>query len=248
MKIAISLITYNDLELLKPCLESLFVSDLNQHEFKLFVCDNGSNTQMIEYISNLDVNKYIIFNLNNEGIVIPRIKIYKEIIKENFDYLLEIHSDMLFPKVWLKQLFDIDDDKTIILEPHIFQPSQRITAEIFESYLNRLVYDKTYYMCRQIHPWLIKLKLVDTIGGYYDEIFSPQQFEDDDFTYRVAVNGFNIKSTGKSWVCHYGGLTRNVSLPSFKEQHLQLFEKKHNILFLDAIKLYEYHPTWRNFK
>jgi len=175
MKIAISLITYNDLGYLVPCLESLFESDLLEHEFKLFVCDNNSNENMTKYLSELCVEKYIIFNSTNEGIVIPRIKVFNEIIKENFHFLLEIHSDMVFPKVWLKPLLNIDDEETIILEPHILLPRNIININYLENKIKEKKYQKIYNKCRQVHPWLIKLKHVDEIGGYYDDNFSPQQ-------------------------------------------------------------------------
>lgn len=242
MKIGISLITYNDLVYLKPCLESLFRSDLNKHEYKLFICDNGSDIEMCEYLSNLNINKYIIFNSKNEGIVIPRIKVYNEIIKETFDLLLEIHSDMLFPKIWLEPLIEIDDNETLILQPHIYQPKNIITIDELESRIKQLKYSKIYNKCRQVHPWLIKLKYVNIIGGYYDENFSPQECDDDDFVYRTLLNNFKIKSTGESWVCHYGGKTRHKVLSSNLAQHLNYFEKKHGIKFSSLLKMFEYHP------
>ena len=245
MKIAISLITHNDLYLLMPCLDTLFKSDLIDFEYKLFICDNNSNKELCEYISRLNCNKYIIFNSQNEGIVIPRIKNYNEIIKEDFDLLLELHADMLFPNIWLKPLLEIDDDNTIILEPHIFQPDRIVSLEQFMKKINHLYKDVIYNDCRQVHPWLLKLNKIDEIGGYYDNRFSPQQFEDDDLTYRVISNKFNIKSTSKSWVCHYGGLTRNLVLPSYREEHQKLFEIKYNIMFSEAIKLYKNHPAFR---
>jgi GT2 family glycosyltransferase len=241
-KIAISLITYNDINLLIPCINSLINSDLNNHLYKFFIVDNGSNDLMKDYIKNLPFEKNVTLLDKNLGIVIPRIKVYNEIIKEDFDFLLELHPDMLFPKLWLNELLKIDEDNALILEPHIYQPKKIILIENLEKKIDELYYNVIYNKCRQTHPWLIKLKLVNKIGGYYDKIFSPQQFEDDDFVYRTIKNGYFIKSTGMSWVCHYGGLTRNRVLPSYKNEHLKLFEEKHNILFTDMLKMFEYHP------
>ena len=210
MKIAISLITCNDLGYLKPCLDSLFKSDLIEHEIKLFICDNGSNTDFVEYISNIEINKYIIFNSNNEGIVIPRIKIFNEIIKEDFDFLLELHSDMLFPEKWLAELLKIDEDNVAILEPHIFHPSRIVSLKEFNDMIVNKYHSVIYEKCKQVHPWLIKIKHINAVGGYYDANYSPQQCEDDDFVYRVIMGGFKIKSTGLSWVCHYGGAIGDI--------------------------------------
>jgi len=58
----------------------------------------------------------------------------------------------------------------------------------------------------------------------------------------VLNNGFKIKSTGESWVCHYGGVTRNKVLPSYAIEHKNYFMKKHNITFEAFVKMFEYHP------
>lgn len=242
MKIAISLLTHNDLPYLKPCIESLLNSDLLQHTVKLFAWDNNSNDALQHFLSGINVNKQLHFNSSNEGIVIPRIKIFNEIIKEDFDFLLEIHSDMLFPKIWLSPLLAIDDEQTGILEPHIYLPGKRITIDILEEKIQQLKYSGIYNKCRQVHPWLIKLQHIGAVGGYYDENFSPQQCEDDDFIYRMMLNGFKIKSTGKSWVCHYGGVTRGKALPSFTAEHKKYFISKHGIDFDSFVDMFEYHP------
>lgn len=244
--IAISLICKDDEQLLKPCLSTLIDSDLNEHNIKLFCYDNGSNLPMKELLNSINIDKWIYNNPINNGIVIPRIKIYEEIKKENFDFLLEIHSDMLFPKIWLRPLLDIFDEKTGILEPHIYQPRSIgiVSIEYFETIKPTLLKDVVYEKCRQTHPWLINLTIVDKVGGYYDEIFSPQECEDDDFVFRVLNNNFKIKSTGNSWVVHYGEKTRTRLLPSNLTNNLKLFSTKNNINFKDFLNMFEIHPAY----
>ena len=242
MKIAISLLTHNDLLYLKPCIESLLTSDIVLHTIKLFVHDNASNNNLKKYLKNIRIEKYIHFSDTNHGIVIPRIQIFNEIIKEDFDYLLEIHSDMLFPKIWLTPLLQIDDERTGILEPHIYLPRKKITVDELEHKLRELRHKKTFDNCRQVHPWLIKLKFVECIGGYYDIKFSPQQCEDDDFIYRCITNGYKVKSTSLSWVCHYGGVTRSKALPSYSKAHKKYFMEKHKIDFESFLNMFDFHP------
>lgn len=244
MKIAISLLCHNDEAFLKPCLDSLFQSDLLNHDIKLFCFDNNSNESMKNYLNLLEINKWVYSSQTNEGIVIPRIKIYEQIKKEDFDFLLEIHSDMVFPKKWLEPLLNIFDSETVILEPHIYQPTNRtIGVDEFQSKLPSLLNDEIYDKCRQTHPWLVNLKLLDNIGGYYDPLFSPHECEDDDLVYRVIKNGFKIKSTGQSWVVHYGGVIRHKVLPSSLSKHFAYFEKKHGISVYEMIKLFQTHPS-----
>lgn len=242
MKIAISLVYHNDKDYLAPCFDSLLKSDINTQNLKLFCYDNASIESAEKILSDFEIEKWFYRSNTNDGIVIPRVKIYEEIIKEDFDFLLELHSDMLFPKEWFNELIKILDDETIILQPHIFLPKKFINLEYFESVLESLKYDKIYEKCMQVHPWLINLKLVSDVGGYYDINFSPHECEDDDFVYRILLNDKKIKSTGKSWVVHYGGVTRHKVLPSCLSTNMKYFVNKHNINFNDFKNMFEYHP------
>jgi len=245
-KIAISLVCHNDEYLLNYCINSLLKSDIINHNLKLFCYDNNSNENLKRFLNQIEMDKWIYSSESNEGIVIPRIKIYQEIIKENFDFILELHSDMLFPKKWLEPLIEIFDETTGIIQPHIFVPRSKgqISLEYFESKLPDLLSNNQYEKCRQNHPWLINTKIIDKIGGYYDEIFSPHECEDDDFVYRVLKNGFKIKSTGLSWVVHYGGSIRHKLLPSNLSRNKKLFSEKNNISFEDFVEMFEIHPHY----
>jgi hypothetical protein len=242
--IAISLICCNDERLLKVSLETLLKSDIIDHNLKLFCYDNNSNNNLKKILSDLKIEKWIFFSDKNDGIVIPRVKIYEEIKKEEFDFILEIHSDMIFPKVWSKPLLELFDEDTGILQPHIYVPRTKgeITLEFFEKRLISLLKDVKYDRCRQNHPWLINTKIIDKVDGYYDVRFSPHECEDDDFVFRVLNKNFKIKSTGLSWVVHYGGSVRHSLLPSKLGINKKLFEDKNKISFDDFVKMFEIHP------
>ena len=187
--------------------------------------------------------------------------------KENYDFLLEIHADMLFPKAWIDYLFDIDDEDTIVLEPHIVHPpgiwDNKQLEDHVSNYFGRIVVgsgivgdggvdeNKIYTKCRQVHPWLVKLDMLDLVGGYYDPIFEPQRCEDDDFTWRILEGGYNIKSTAKSWVLHYGGGTRNARScgGGAGHSHQEKLCKKHGIkvdqISQHVAKLTEFFPAIR---
>ncbi len=243
MNIAISLICHNDEHILEPCLTSLLKSDLLDHKIKLFCYDNGSGEKMKQYLNSLNVEKLIITSNQNDGIVIPRIEIYKKIIEENFDFLLEIHSDMVFPKIWLKPLLDIFDSETAILEPHIYLPKNRIiSSDEFEKILPSLQTEVQYNKCRQTHPWLVNLKILNSIDGYYDPAYSPHECEDDDLVYRILKNNFKIKTTGKSWVVHYGGMVRHKLLQSCLSKNMEYFTKKNQVSFERFLTMFENHP------
>ena len=255
MKIGISLLSCNDLPYLKPCLESLLESDINNHDFKLCAWDNNSTDETKDFIKSLDVNKTLIESKPEEmpdyNIVLPRIKLYEMIKKENYDFLLEVHADMLFPKVWIDYLFDIDDEDTIVLEPHIVVPSSTWDNKKLEEYIANHSKDRIYTKCRQVHPWLVKLDMLDLVGGYYDPIFAPQRCEDEDLVWRILQSEYNIKSTAKSWVLHYGGKTRNNRHcgDGAGHDHIEKLCKKHGIkvdqISQHVAKLTEFFPAIR---
>lgn len=241
--IAISLLTHNDIKYLAPCIESLLKSDILEHNIKLFCVDNNSTDETRKYLESINLEKKLIYNDTNEGIVIPRIKLHEEIKKENFDFLLELHADMVFPKKWINKLFSLDEDDVGILQPNIINATKIFSVEDLEEYIikngNRKVYDR----CRQVHPWLIKLNKLDQIGGYYDKEFSPHECEDDDLVYRFLKNNLKIKTICDSIVVHYGGVTRHNVLPSCFSKNQQYFHNKHGVSVYDVVKLTQIHPA-----
>jgi hypothetical protein len=246
--IAISLLTCNEYTMLKPCIDSLINSDLKNHNFKLFHYDNNSKDKGNNYINSLNIPTSQFISNENKGIVIPRIEVYNNIVEEGgFDFLLEIHPDMLFPEVWLEPLLKIDNPQTLILQPHIYTRRKFMTLDEFEKYIKDNTKDEIIYnKCRQVHPWLIKLDLVNSIGGYYDTIFSPQRYEDDDFVYRVLKNNYLIRSTNKSNVYHQGEATRHKLLGNKGADHGNKFLKKHGLKSKQTfIEMFEIHPAIR---
>ena len=108
----------------------------------------------------------------------------------------------------------IMDKEVFIVQPFIYQPPQNEILKSFDC-TKFQIYNKPkkiYHRCRQVHPYLINLKLINKIGGYYDADFSPFIFEDDDLVLRALKKGYDIKSTNKSVVIHYGGVTRPIPL------------------------------------
>ena len=86
MKIAISLLTCSDSKLSIPCINSLLNSDLVNYEYKIFCVDNNSSDNTIDFLNSLKCPLFLIENKFNEGIVLPRIKIMDQILKEEYDY------------------------------------------------------------------------------------------------------------------------------------------------------------------
>lgn len=241
-RIGISLLYHNDENYLIPCIESLLDSDISNYEFKFFVYDNASaySWEEIYELNDWDFPYHSYRATENQGIVKPRIHLYEEMKAQNYDYLLEIHSDMLFPIDWFEELMKIMDEEVFIVQPFIYQPPQDEILTTFDCTKFK-IYDKpqqTYHNCRQVHPYLINLKLIEKVGGYYDSKFSPYVFEDDDLVLRAIKNGYDLKSTNKSVVIHYGGVTRPMPGHQYWQRHVSIWKEIHDTPYLPCQKEY----------
>ena len=246
MKIAISLLSHNDYIFLKPMLESLFVSDLLNYEYMLYILDNNSNEELKKYIYELPYNKMCMFNKKNEGIVIPRIKIMNHILKNDYDYTIEIHADMLFPKIWLSPIINImnANSNVGICMPYILNnPNKILNCDEMEGLVSKFKENIIYENVRQVHPWVLNNNIVKKIG-YYDSMFHPQNCEDDDFIYNVIKNGYKTIATKESIVVNYGGKTRNfINLPDNLSHNFNLFKIKNKISVQEMVNMFTLHPV-----
>lgn len=240
-KIAISLLTCNDIDLAKKSIESLLDSDINKNKLKLFWWDNNSNYDLTDYVKELNVPIEIIVSKENDGIVIPRIKLFEKIKKENFDYLLEIHADMVFTEKWSEEVFKLDDGNTAIMMPTIINSKSRFSIEQIEEFSKKYKKDNIIECARQVHPWIIKLNLLESVGGYYYDIYAPMRLEDDDLVFRVLKNGYKIRATENSIVCHYGQSTRKSV--GIRGTSNKIFFNKNGITINELIKKFDKHPV-----
>jgi GT2 family glycosyltransferase len=244
MKVAISLLTYNDLIYLKPCIESLVKSDIMEHNIKLFIIDNNSNIEMKEYIDKIPLNKWVYYNNTNQGIVIPRIEIMNKILEETYDYTLELHADMLFPQNWFNELVKLMDNDTAIVMPFILtNPNIILNIDKLNELIDIYKKDTVYYNTRQVHPWLLNNTIIKKIG-YYDSQFSPQNCEDDDLIWNIMKNNYKTKATKNSIVVHYGGKTRTLANIQYNlDKSFNLFYNKNKITVNQLVEKFSLHPV-----
>ena len=158
----------------------------------------------------------------------PRINLMDEIIKENkWDIVLEIHSDMLFPREWINSLLEKFDDRTGILMPNIIiQDDYIFDVQKLEELIEKYKKDILIYNSTAVHPWLLNLNCIKDIG-YYNPTFKEHRCEDDDFMFRVLLSKYDIKAYRGSIVFHRGGIVRKKYLG--KNNNQLFFKKLHGI-------------------
>lgn len=229
---------------LHPMLESLADSDIIQAAGKvtLFVFCNSPNTTSPATLLMRDYNRLPVVHVPNargvnEGIVVARIRVMEAILAASPAYhaVLEVHDDMLFPTHWFSDLLSHDAPHVGLLSPFIFNGCLHPTCFHSDAMTRYRLppsapADVTLYDdCLQVHPWLVKRALIDSVG-YYDAAFSPHEHEDDDFVLRLRAAGWTMRAVRSSWVLHLGTGSRFQFLPRTDGgKNVRLFYSKHGM-------------------
>lgn len=230
MGTSIIILTYNKLEYTKKCIESIrkYTKD---EEYEIIIVDNNSTDGTRSWIENQNDIKSI---LNKENVGFPAgcnmgIKISK---KEN-DILL-LNNDTIVTINWLsnlkKCLYSADNIGAVGPVSNSCPYYQTISSNYendselqdFAKDYNKS--DSTKWEERQKligFCMMIKRKALDKVG-LLDEIFSPGNYEDDDYSIRLIKAGYKLYLCNDTFIHHYG----SVSFSNNKKYSKMLIENE----------------------
>ena len=248
--VAISLMVWETTEWLENAFTTILTSDIFEYSDPTFVvyftCTDCQRQRM--YIeSRLASVKYeFLGGQGLSGIVIPRIRIMEWAMTFNFDFLLEMHDDMLFPRKWFQPLlthmgpnvaitmpaivrcFDssADDDDVEAVREKIEQLRQRGMQVCTNGLIN--------------HPWLVNISAIRRTG-YYLERWHPSDGEDEEFSARIRVMfaPLQILGVGTSVVGHHVSATRKTTPIRLWKQSMEMFQEATH-----GVNLFEYREAW----
>jgi glycosyltransferase involved in cell wall biosynthesis len=205
--------TFNNINYLKICIDSIKKNSLYPHEIIVHI--NEGNDGTLDYVKKNNL-KYT-HSKNNEGVCVAFNTASK--IATN-KYLVLGHDDMYFCPDW--DLFFFNELKSInhdnfFLSGTMIQP--------FESYINfncgknfkdfdekKLInnYSKIPFSDFQGTHWqpsLVSLNIWKKVGGFSEE-FSPGLGSDPDFNMKLWINGIRLfKGLGKCRVYHFSSVS-----------------------------------------
>ena len=206
--------TYNNIEYLKICLNSLKKNSFYSHEIILHVNEGIDGT--LEFLK--ENNFKFSYTKKNSGVCVA----FNEAAKlASQKHLVLGHDDMYFcPKwdtVFVKEIEKYPDDKDFFLSGTMVQP--------FESYIN-LDCGKTYsdfnekklldelpkikfndFQGTHWQPSLIPMRTWNKVGGFSEE-FSPGLGSDPDFNMKLWNIGVRLfKGLGESRVYHFSSVS-----------------------------------------
>lgn len=185
----IVMVTYYRLDLTKQSVNSILNN--TKAEFDLSIIDNGSQDGTADYLRVLK-RKYPNIRARlldkNIGKGAAANKIFKEIDRFKYDYIVGIDNDIIVPENWLSVLIDCSKylDKWGLLAPN-HAGVHKILPRAKKKHLpnkQTLIFNP----CIAGGTWLINKKLYRSIGGYREDRFYGGV--DGDYNIRAQKAGF----------------------------------------------------------
>ena len=241
MKIDIVTLTYNGLEENTiPFINSLYkYTDIN--DFNLIVVDNGSSDGTKDYLEKLCrqyKNVQVIFNEKNVGYSAGNNQ-GMELAEEELVGLF--NNDILMTPDWIKPIFEIFEKEedagmvspTMLIEKRTLSGiyCKRKNYLSYASFLRNSCIDEyaeTYDV--QFSCVILKREMISKVG-MLDENFSPAFFEDDDYLYRVSVNGYKKYVSQRSYFFHACGKTSSIIATEIFERNLEYLKNKEYLAY-----------------
>lgn len=241
--VSIVMLSYNQLDDTKVCVESLF-KHTQGINFELIFVDNGStkdNTK--EYLESLKAkysNIKTIYNEENLGFACAN---NQGIEISEGDYVLLLNNDVILSDGWLDKLLLVlqSNNKAGLVVPCTNHASGRqkvvfeATAdddELIQKYAKDTLFkmagswinvDRVIGFCM-----LIKREVLFKVG-VLDEMFGPGGYEDYDYCMRVRQAGYNIVVAEDTFIFHIGGKgysSNNMDYMELRNKNIELLIDK----------------------
>lgn len=229
MRIAIVILNWNGKELLQQFLPSIIEHSQNAN---IYVADNASNDDSVDYIKSNYPEINIIQNTKNEGYA----KGYNEALKQvDEEIYCLLNSDVEVTKNWLTPILleFKTEDNTAIIQPKIlnynnldFFEYSGAAGGFIDKYgypfcrgriFNAIEKDEGQYNLPTKIFWasgaclFIRKSAFKTLNGFDNSFFA--HFEEIDLCWRAYNLGYETKYIGESEVFHVGGATLKNTNP-----------------------------------
>lgn len=222
---SVIILTHNNLDYTKICVNSIRKFNSNS-EYEIIIVDNNSTDGTDQWIKDQIDIKYILNDENkgfpvgcNQGI---------EIAEKNNDIFLLNNDTVIMPNSIFNLRMALYSDEKIGATGAVSNNAsyyQKIneTYEEFDDYMNLAlknnISNESLYEERLKlvgFAMLIKRKVLNKVG-LLDEKFTPGNFEDDDLSLRIIMEGYKLLLCLDSYVHHFGSM-------SFKDSDLKYNE------------------------
>jgi GT2 family glycosyltransferase len=214
--VSIVIVSHNAHEYTEACLRSIFLN--TKEEYEIILVDNGSDPAIL-----LEENFVHTLIRNDKNMGYPKAA-NQGMIEAKGDMICLLNNDVIVTPDWLTHLkYHVENGFDVVgaIANVISGPQQTFVAPYTGiEELNKIAleqYQTNEAQCVPFHRIvlfcsLINRKVIDTIG-LFDEVFSPGNFEDDDFCFRAIDAGFRCGIAKDVFIHHFGGVThKNIDI------------------------------------
>lgn len=208
---SIVILSYNTLDYLKLCIESIRLFT-QKGTYEIIVIENGSRDGSSEWLrKQLDIK--CIFNKENKGF--PKGCNQGMTIARGSEILL-LNSDVIVTPRWLEQmkraLYSDNNVGAVSCVTNNCSNLQKI--EVNYNNIDELIYFADKYNHSDQNKWLsyyvlvgfcfLMRKSVYEEIGEMDEEFTPGNYEDDDYSFRIRLAGYKLFVCHDTYIHHFG--------------------------------------------
>jgi len=240
-KAAIIIVSYNNLDYLKACLDSLWVKT-RYPNYEVIVVDNGSQPDVITYLNDCAKREpRLKLVLNGENLGFAAANNIGVRAAGQCEYLVLLNNDTIVTQGWLGKMIRLLDQSDVGLagpvtnnignEARINVDYKRV--EDMDAFAARYAKEHSGE-CSDITVLAmfcvgLRKEVFDRIGKL-DERFGIGMFEDDDYSMRVREAGYRVVLAEDIFIHHWGGASfKKLNRQSYQnlfEENLQKFEVK----------------------
>lgn len=242
-KVSIVMLTYNQLEDTKICVESLF-KHTKDVDFELIFVDNGStkdNTKTyLEKLKTENSNVKVIYNESNLGFACAN---NQGIEISEGEYVLLLNNDVILTDGWLDRMLQAaeSDKKTGMVAPVTNHASGRQVV-VFDGTADEDEAIQTFAKANLLKNAGLWIPVKRVIGfcmlvkrevlfkvGVLDEMFGPGGYEDYDYCMRIKQEGYDIVIACDVFVFHIGGKgysSNNMNYSNLRTKNIELLIDK----------------------
>lgn len=235
LKTSIVLLTYNKLEYTKVCIESIR-KYTEPGTYELIVVDNNSTDGSVEWIK---AQNDIISIFNSENLGFPK-GCNQGIEVSTGENILLLNNDTIVTPSWLENLstalYSSSNIGAVGAITNSCANYQAINValndfnEIIEFALrNNISNEESWEERLRLIGFclLVKKEVVDKIG-LLDERYTPGNFEDDDYSFRIRKAGYKLLLCNDTFIYHFGhtSFKENSDFGSLLNKNRLKFEHK----------------------
>lgn len=255
-KASIVILTHNNLEYTRQCLESIYAKT-EYSEYEIVIVDNASDDGTHEYLEEIKSEKdniQIIHNKQNVGFA----KGNNQGVKASKgEYLVFLNNDTVVTYGWLTRLVEYLQDPYVgMVGPVTNSASNEAKISVTYETIDDLdLFAEEYTLAHHGETFEIRALAFYCVAlrrdilhqiGPLDERFRLGMFEDDDYAERIRDFGYKVICTEDVFIHHWGGasfleLDRYEYLLLFRENRKK-FENKWNTTWQPHLQRQELLP------